>query len=609
MDLDGASPEPIKDVRLRPHFVVESSPGKYHFYWMVGPDFPLDKFTLVQKALALKFDGDPSVCDLPRVMRLPGLFHTKDSPVLTNIIEANSCAQYSFTEIVEGLELDLSKSTALYGQKATFDISKRCGDGERTHALTKFIGALIKQGEDDQTILELVRAWNCRNHEPLSDEKLVATLKDIRKCDDSKKGVAESIFDQMNGRFSLVTVGNKAYVMDKSKLQLTIYHLSDFRAITANLPKIEGMTAANYWLQHPDRSELDGIVFDPSGNHESNVFNTWKGFSVTPQSGDCSFLLDHILNNVCSGDDALNTYLLNWLADGVQNPASLPGVAVVMRGKQGTGKGVLARAYGSIFGSHFKHIQSYNQLLGRFNGLLQDAAFIFCDEVIWGGNRKESGSLKTLITEPERTVELKNKDAFQVRNYSRVMMATNDDWVVPAEAKERRYFALNVSDRKIQDTEYFASVQKQLDSGGLEAFLYLLLNRDLTGVDIRKVPQTDALAEQKALSLKGVHRWFYDCLNAGHIDQDGFIVIGGDAEIRKSDVYKEYLSWCARTGDRYPVQRESFFKTLKEISVYLESRRRIGCSRIQMVTFGSLESCAERFSGVTGVEVACDGQG
>ena len=76
VDLDGAPLAPVLEAGLEPHIVVESSPGRFHAYWLID-DCPLDQFERVQRALARRFDGDPRVHDLPRVMRLPGFRHFK----------------------------------------------------------------------------------------------------------------------------------------------------------------------------------------------------------------------------------------------------------------------------------------------------------------------------------------------------------------------------------------------------------------------------------------------------------------------------------------------------------------------------------------------------
>lgn len=83
-DLDGSPIEPVLQCRLRPHIVVESSPGRFHAYWRVT-GMPLEQFALVQKALAARFGGDPSVHDISRVMRLPGFWHQKGAPSMSRI--------------------------------------------------------------------------------------------------------------------------------------------------------------------------------------------------------------------------------------------------------------------------------------------------------------------------------------------------------------------------------------------------------------------------------------------------------------------------------------------------------------------------------------------
>ena len=83
-DLDGSPLDPVLKA-LPPDIVVESSPDRFHTYWLTS-DCPLDQFKQTQSQIALKFSSDPSVCDLPRVMRLPGFFHQKDTPCMTRII-------------------------------------------------------------------------------------------------------------------------------------------------------------------------------------------------------------------------------------------------------------------------------------------------------------------------------------------------------------------------------------------------------------------------------------------------------------------------------------------------------------------------------------------
>ena len=75
VDLDGAPLDPVLEFRLSPSMIIESSPNRWHVYWLL--DMQTYQFTQLQKDLASAFDGDPSVNDLSRVMRLPGFPHQK----------------------------------------------------------------------------------------------------------------------------------------------------------------------------------------------------------------------------------------------------------------------------------------------------------------------------------------------------------------------------------------------------------------------------------------------------------------------------------------------------------------------------------------------------
>lgn len=62
-----------------PCAIVRTSPGKFHCYWK-AVDQTVKEFKAIQKELATTFNTDKSVCDLARVMRLPGYVHHKSEP-------------------------------------------------------------------------------------------------------------------------------------------------------------------------------------------------------------------------------------------------------------------------------------------------------------------------------------------------------------------------------------------------------------------------------------------------------------------------------------------------------------------------------------------------
>ena len=99
LDLDGA-PLPAS-FPIQPTAIVESSAGKFHVYWAVD-GVPLEEFRVMQQTLAKLYGSDPAVCDLPRVMRLPGYWHGKKEPgELVRLTSLTPEAQYTRADLLE----------------------------------------------------------------------------------------------------------------------------------------------------------------------------------------------------------------------------------------------------------------------------------------------------------------------------------------------------------------------------------------------------------------------------------------------------------------------------------------------------------------------------
>jgi Family of unknown function (DUF5906) len=332
---------------------------------------------------------------------------------------------------------------------------------------------------------------------------------------------------EMNEKFAVVKIGGKTRIMSLEENPLfpgtkepVFQTVADFRAFHLKRKKAIGdgrkeIGIGHWWIEHAKRRQYEGVVYDPGGL-TSNMFNLWQGFSCKPDFfGSCDLYLEHLRENVCAGNAEHYEYLISWMARAVQYPGQAGEVAVVMRGKEGTGKGVAAKEYGRLFGPHFRHVVHAGHLVGHFNSHLQHCSALFADEAFYAGDRSHESTLKALITEETLLVEPKGVDVFAVRNCIHLLMSSNADWVVPAGAEARRYFVLNVADTCMQDTQYFAAIADQMEDGGRAALLALLQNRDLSGFNVRSVPLTEALAEQKAHSRRGIDRLVENIAHSG----------------------------------------------------------------------------------------------
>lgn len=302
------------------------------------------------------------------------------------------------------------------------------------------------------------------------------------------------------------------------------------------------MPLGKWWLQNQNRRQYRTIMFAP-GREVADAFNLWRGFACEAKPGSCELFIQHVHDNVCGGNEQHFEYYMNWMARAVQKPDSPGEVAIVMRGRMGTGKSFAVKAFGSLWGRHFLQVSDSKHLVGSFNAHLRDCVVLFGDEAFYAGDKKHEAILKTMVTEETIMIEGKGVDAEAAPNYVHLMMASNSDWVVPAGTDERRFFVLDVGDKQMQNKDYFKAIRAELDSGGREALLHLLMTRDLSGFDVRQFPKTEALQEQKLLSLGPEENWWFEKLMEGRTlaEADGW-----QGEVMKADLQRDYLLYAER---------------------------------------------------------------
>jgi Bifunctional DNA primase/polymerase, N-terminal/Family of unknown function (DUF5906) len=427
--------------------------------------------------------------------------------------------------------------------------------------------------KDTYAKFEANKAKPSAQHEPLTGLPEIGkelggeVASELMKLVGTKPATADELagpeIEELNAQYAVVSTGSKVVIlhetMDPSSNEPTapLMGVADFRLWLKNR-LVDGKALSELWLASPHRRQFDGIVFTP-GMHTPGFYNLWKGFPIQPAAGDCSKFLKHIEEVICRANTVVTAYVLNWCAHLVQRPAELPEVALVLRGLQGTGKGVFARGLGKLVGAtHSIHLTSMNQIVGKFNGHLAGKLLVFADEALWGGNRQSDGALKALITEPETPIEQKTKDIITVRNYTRLIIASNASWAVPLDLDDRRFLALDVSDTHKEDTSYFSAIDVELNNGGLAALMKFLLERDLSNFNVRAMPKTGFGFDMKLKSAGSVWQWWYGKLcdtEAQHWQEF----------VEKDTLHSEYLEWCKVLHFQHPETKELFGKEIRKL--------------------------------------------
>ncbi len=362
------------------------------------------------------------------------------------------------------------------------------------------------------------------------------------------------------------------------------------------------------WVQWPDRRTYDAVVFAPGQELPDSVYNTWRGFAVEPKAGTCESFLDFIQKVICSGNQTDFEYLIGWMARTVQNPSAPGEVAVILRGRKGTGKSFLGEHFGKLFGEHFVQLDQSRHLVGNFNSHMENAVFVLAEEAFWAGDKQAEGTIKNLITGTSILVEKKGIDCRLSDNHVHLMMSSNEDWVIPATADERQFFVLDVSEIHMQDDIYFADLDHKWKSGEREAFMHYIFNYDLSKFNVRKVPTTDGLLDQKLFTLQTVDRWYYEMLLAGE-NRDAEALSSWAEWVPTKSLYKSYGEYC-KTQPTKPVNLFRFGVRIGRLlpprldnRSFHTQRKSDGTPRTWGYEFASLEVCRAHFEAQIGGKI------
>lgn len=382
---------------------------------------------------------------------------------------------------------------------------------------------------------------------------------------------------EINEEFALVIVGGDTLVLNETvdvegRPETRFLSVQAFRTWLGNCrfwdketDKTSGL--GDLWIKHPGRRSFKGIDFAPDGA-PPGWYNIWRGFAVTPaeperdrRRHEAHFptLLDHVVTNVAGGSIEHARWIWGWFAHLVQRPTERIGTSLVMRGRQGVGKSKLGETIGKLLGRHWIMIDQPKHLTGQFNAHMLGCLLLQAEEAFWAGDKQAEGTLKSLVTSGYHLIERKNIDAVPVRNLVRLMITSNNDWAVPAGFEERRFAVFDVGDACRQNFEYFAQIDREIAAGGAEHLLAWLMSFDLHSVDVRQIPSTGALMDQKLGSMSPFQSWWLDVLMDGKFDERH---IEWRTTIAVDSVYRSYLTHVERVTRGRKLFKAEFGKQL-----------------------------------------------
>jgi hypothetical protein len=605
---------------------VVFSGGGYQGFWRLEESIPIDgdlpkaeDAKRYNMQLELLFGAD-NCHNIDRIMRLPGTVNLPDArkakkgrvPTLATLIEFSDTS-YPLSKFTAAPAVQLIGDAPFGGggggetvkvsgnveriddtdELNVWDVPDRVkiimaqgnhpdqpkgGDDSRSAWLFDFCCQMIRHNVPDEVIFSIITDPQWAISASVVEHKGNTEKYAIKQIESAKLHAIDPMLVYFNNKYAVIKkFGGKCLVVEeaydhalerKRLIKMSLenlekgYENQQIQVGEDNNGNPKFKPAGTWWRKHPKRRQYETIVFAPEKQVPDDCYNLWKGFAVQSIPGDCSLFLDHVRINVCSGNEEHYDYLFKWMARAVQHPGTPGEVAIVLRGGRGTGKSFFAKMFGSLFGCHFMQVSNSGHLVGNFNSHLRDLVVLFADEAFYAGDKKHESILKTLVTEELMAIEAKGVDVENAPNYIHLIMASNDMHVIPAGGDERRFFVTDVGEDHQQDGSYFAAVAKQMDSGGREALLHTLLTHDISEFNVRHIPASQALQEQKLLSLRPDAAWWYEALADGRLlrEQEGWPSV-----VVKNDLVDDYVAYTQRFGGNRQGNQISLGKFLHRI--------------------------------------------
>ncbi len=344
------------------------------------------------------------------------------------------------------------------------------------------------------------------------------------------------------------------------------------------------------WLTDPAMNTSTRFAFypDPSKCPPTH-FNEFKGWAfdryTDAPAEACPELLEVILA-LCGGEESARDYVLDYMAQIIQEPLVKTGVALCFGGQQGTGKDFVWDWFRKfILGDDITLMtaQPETDLFGSFTTRIKNRLLIKLEEGEGKTFHGNSDKFKSFITSPTTTYHPKGIDPTTINFPARFVITTNNFNAVKVEEEDRRFcFFKAVPHAHAQDRVWFGALATKIGNcekneppanpGVITWFVNMLKARAVKGKNwISDRPQTLQWRLMRTMNMP-YHYHFLEflCFEKNDTVVEGKADPFGRQTFKASDLFKAFNEWKTaqgHTGERHSMTATKFFCLLKEMTI------------------------------------------
>ncbi len=268
----------------------------------------------------------------------------------------------------------------------------------------------------------------------------------------------------------------------------------------------------SHWSGDANHRLYDRYDFRPDVNAcPSNILNVFEGFNPDiyglPVENRTKLLRPYmdLVRELCGGSDDDALYFHKFLANMFQDPENKPPCAIIIKGKQGSGKNMLLDAIGNMLNkTHYITSSNPEDFYGSHAEGYYRKILVNLNEAEGKKTFDYEGNMKSMITEDTMTINPKNVRPSIVKNCARTIITTNKPTPVPIDvrSRDRRYVAYQTTDAYLnKSSKFWTNLYKHLRKPEFMKALYQwFMEFDLTNYNwIKSRPLTQAYKEMTNL--------------------------------------------------------------------------------------------------------------
>jgi putative DNA primase/helicase len=324
------------------------------------------------------------------------------------------------------------------------------------------------------------------------------------------------------------------------------------------------------------------------------VFSLFQGFKYSEANKIDYLIIGRWLNLVkevvANNNKDVYEYILNWIAFIIQNVGVKTGIALVLKGRQGIGKGRFSDVVAELISGYSQqNITDIAELTGTFNSVVEGNMLIVLNEIRNVGEERMANfdSLKSIITEDKIRINEKNMPRREAENVANFIFITNNSYPVKVEEGDRRYLVCDCSSIRKDDFDYFQELSKGLTPLFYQMLFTYFIQRDLKDFNVRKIPMTEAKNDLIMASRCPIDDWIsenLEKLKEGMLCTDA--LENKPREMRDKNFQLAVKQKCDRIQIQKNRIQKHYYKLKEEYKEYFEKMK-------QSIGNEKLEPCDE----------------